>query len=410
MESLKTFVYFGRGSGGGYESGEVRARGLSSAQSLLLERGIAVEFLTEKRPPFWKRDWNFGKNRTPLPRTLLAFTRQLALLLRAGISLLRALELLARHDSGTALGKILESLIREVGMGHHLHEALALHPKAFDDTYRQLVRAGEASGNLAAVLEALATFRGRAIRTRSRTISALIYPLTVLAVALVALLFLSARVIPKFQLLFRDGGNAPDLPALTRHVTAGCETLRSHFTSLLLFLLISLSLCYFHGRTERGRRRFSSLALKIPLTGRILEKQNLVLFLRTLGLVLGGGVPFAEGLRLACAAVPNAFLRNYLESIAARAREGVPLGELFAESPHVPAAVQGLVAVGEASGSLAPMALHAADILEEELADALERLSALLRPLVVLLLAGVVGTVAAAMFLPLTQLLQFQSL
>jgi type IV pilus assembly protein PilC len=406
MEPLKTFTYFGRRKNGGYESAEVCARDHQSAQHLLESRGFVVEFLGEKRRPFWKREWNWRGGESIGPEVLLALTRRWAILLRAGVGPVEAMEMLATHGDARQL---VRALLREVRLGRPLHEAMGSHPRVFDSTYRRLIRAGEASGNLATVFETIANCRSRSIRSRNRVLSALIYPFTVLIVALLTILFLTIRIVPKFQILFQGTGKSTQLPQLTRSVVRCCEFFQGHHGAPLWSAILLFILCYLWGKTGRGRRIFSALSLRLPLLGPLILRQNLVLFLRTMGLVLEGGIPISEGLDLACGTVSNESLRRYLEVLSSRAREGVPLGELMAESTRIPAAVRGLIALGEGSGNLAAMATYAADLLEEELSTATERLSALLQPTVVLILAGVVAIVAAAMFLPLTNLLQFQS-
>ncbi|MDR3316638.1 MAG: type II secretion system F family protein [Puniceicoccales bacterium] len=411
MEPIKKFSYFGRGVGGGYESGEIAATDVRTAQKILIGRRIAVEFLEEKRPPFWKRELRVrGMGPSLSPVKLVSFTRQLAILLRAGVHLVDALKALGSPREKPSFLKILESLIGEVRLGRYLHEAMGLYPKIFDEPYRQLVRAGELSGNLAAVLGELALHRGRSLKVRNRTISALIYPVIVLATALAAILFLAVKVIPRFQILFQVGGERPPLPLLSRSLMALCHFLEHRLFWVLSLFLVLLLLYVCWSRSVRGRQLLGAVALAFPLLGPLVVRQNLVLFLRTFGLVIGNGIPFGEAVQLACQSIPNVALRHRLDAIAARAREGVSLGELFSGERYIPATVQGLVSVGEKGANLSAMLSLAADVLEEELETALERLAAVLQPALVLLLAGVVATVAAAFFLPIAQLLQLQTL
>ncbi|MDR0340621.1 MAG: type II secretion system F family protein [Puniceicoccales bacterium] len=174
-------------------------------------------------------------------------------------------------------------------------------------------------------------------------------------------------------------------------------------SALALFLFL-------WSQTASGRSRCSALLLHIPLLGNLVRRQGLVSFFRTLGVALGHGVIFPEALRLSCRAIGNIALRSYFESISIRAGEGVPLGELLGQSAVVPSSVRGLVAVGERSGTLSSMATYAADILEEELGSVVERLSAILQPTVILLLAGTVALIAASMFLPMSQMLQMRAI
>ncbi|MDR2664168.1 MAG: type II secretion system F family protein [Puniceicoccales bacterium] len=405
MESLKTFTYFGEDGAGGYVCGEVRGTDAAAARRELESRSIGCDFLVERRPPFWRR--NLKKTTRPRAEQLVAFTHQLALLLRAGIHLVDGLEMLAQREERSALGNILAPLAGEVRSGRFLYEAMELYPNVFDETYRNIVRAGESSGDLAAVLESVAESRRKSLRSKTKAISAAIYPLAVLAVALAAVLFLTGHVIPRFQSMLQD--SAVPLHPLTRAVMAFSEFLRTRRT-LIFAVPGALALFLFlWSRTVAGRRSCSALLLRIPLLGNLIRRQGLIFFFRTLGSALGHGVPFPQALRLSCRAVANVALRNYFESISVRAGEGVPLGELLLQSSIVPPSVRGLIAVGESSGTLSAMSLYAADILEEELGSAIERLAAILQPAVVLLLAGTVALVAASLFLPMSQMLQMRS-
>ncbi|MDR0679025.1 MAG: type II secretion system F family protein [Puniceicoccales bacterium] len=332
----------------------------------------------------------------------------MALLLRAGIHLVDGLEMLAQREDRSGLRNILAPLACEVRAGRFLYEAMELYPNIFDEVYRNIVRAGEASGALAAALDSIATARRRTLRNKSKAISAAIYPLAVLAVALGAILFLTGHVIPRFQTMLQD--SSLPLPPLTRAVMTFSDFLRRRQTPLLAGPSVLLLLLFLWSRTAGGRRRCSALLLRIPLLGNFIRRQGLVLFFRTLGSTLGHGVPFSEALRLSCRAIGSTALRTHFESLSVRAGEGVPLGELLGQSSVVPSSVRGLIVVGERSGTLSSMATYAADIMEEELGSAVERLSAILQPTVVLLLAGTVALIAASMFLPMSQMLRMRSL
>ncbi|MDR2667831.1 MAG: type II secretion system F family protein [Puniceicoccales bacterium] len=383
---------------------------MADARRILSERRIAIDFLAEKKLSLWRRNLHFGKKTRVSAEQLVSFTRQLALLLRAGIHLIDALEMLGQRDKKLPLAGILQSVAAEVRAGRFLCEAMELHPNVFNETYRNLVRAGEASGDLAVVLESIASARGRELRSKTRAVSALIYPVTVLVVALLAIMFLTGRVIPRFQNVIQGDGSTMAMPTVTRVVMSFCQFIRTQQLRIF-FSLIAIPLAIaLWAKTERGRKLCSAAILRIPLLGKLILRQNLVLFFRTFGSVLGHGVPFSESLRLSCRAVSNAALRNYFEIITIRAGEGVPLGELLAQTATIPASVRGLIAVGERSGTLAVMATYAADILEEELGNAVDRVSAILQPATILILAGAVAIVAAAMFLPMTQMIQLRSI
>ncbi|MDR2577068.1 MAG: type II secretion system F family protein [Puniceicoccales bacterium] len=412
MEPLRTFSFWGRKKGGGYESGEISARNLAAARQVLSDRDISVEFLMERPIPSWRRTWQKVKNsfRGGGGEWVLHFTRQLSTLLRAGIPLVDAIELLLEQTVEASRRSLLEAILRDLRLGHYLHEALELHPQFFDETYGQLVRAGELSGNLPAILEAISASRGRSLRHRNRAISALIYPLVVFFVAVVALFFLSLKILPQFQLLFRGEGQTIHLPYLTHVLGKLFATVHRHCLLLTLLLLLLSFITAGWAHTERGRIRLASFALRLPLFGQLILWQQLILFLRVFSLAFGNAVPFPETLQLSCKSVANKSLRALLAGVAARAQEGVFLGELLAGYKKIPASVRGLIAVGERSGRLASMAALAADSLEEDLENKIQRLAAILQPAITIALAGMVAAVAMVLFLPLTQALQLRAL
>ncbi|MDR3117187.1 MAG: type II secretion system F family protein [Puniceicoccales bacterium] len=340
------------------------------------------------------------------PEFLIALASRLALLLRAGISLTAALEMLIRQEGKAPRKVLLEEILRGLNQGRYLHEVLGDRGSIFDESYRRMIRAGELAGDLPSVLEALATARRRTQHARARTVSALIYPVLVLAVALCAILFLCGHVLPHFQELYRS----QRLPTLTAGALTLGQFLQRRGMALAITLALALVALVLYGKTPAGRQFLPKIPFRIPVLGKLLRRQCLVLFLRTFSLSLRHGIPYGEAFSLASSAVPVAFLRSQLHAIGVRSCEGVPLGEILAGETPFPAAAAGLLAAGESAGNLAAMASHAADLLEEELSLSLERLAAILRPLIILLLAALVAWIAIALLLPIAQLSQLQGL
>ncbi|MDR2341241.1 MAG: type II secretion system F family protein [Puniceicoccales bacterium] len=337
---------------------------------------------------------------------LLAFTRQLAVLIRSGVGLLKALQILERQEKNSTLRMVITTAIQGLTLGQPLHGILESFPQIFDVTYCQMVKAGESSGDLGATLEYISSFRTRILRTKHRTVSALFYPITVLIVALAAVLFLTTYVVPRFENLLQASNSSAPMPALTRTLIAFGTFLRAHAHFLPLTIMLAVFGLCIGGQTQSGRLLRGKIALRLPFFGQLFLMQNLVIFLRTFGLLLEHAVPTTEALALAANGLPNAAMKSYLLQLVDRVRAGESLIDLLAPSPFMLPFVHGLLVVGEESGRLADMLLHAGEATAEELDRHLERAAAVLQPVVVLILAGVVALIAAAMLLPMAQMLQ----
>jgi type II secretory pathway component PulF len=410
MAMQKKFVFWGRDANGGYESGELSAESLKIAKLLIDERNIIVEFISERPESCFNRA--ITAMRIPLSKSkheLTRFTQQLSILLRAGIQLGNALDLLSQQNRKSAMAPILETILREIRSGHYLHEAMAQYPRIFDAALLNLVRAGELSGNLPGVLDAYYVAANRSQKNRRRTISALIYPLTVLFSSIFAIFFLTAKIVPRFQMLIQNEHQSAQLPLLTSMLVKLFSGIRDNSFFIAAIIFVFAILVIILSSTANGRQRISAIALSIPLVGNLILRQQLVLFLRTFSLSLSNSVPFTEALQLACGTVSNIALRKQLLAITNRVKDGISLGELLSWSTKIPPTVYGLIAVGERSACLSSMSSLAADSLDMELEIEIERISAIMRPVITIILAGLVAVVAAALFLPLTKALQINA-
>lgn len=337
---------------------------------------------------------------------LTRFTQQMATLLNAGVPLSESLDLLGKAEIFPKIHSAIAGLARAARSGRLLHEAMQLYPSVFDENYRNMVRAGELSGDLGKILANVGRFREKMARAKSKTISSLIYPILVTLVALGIIFFLAMYLVPRFeQLLIATNKNAT-LPALTRWVTSVCCFLRDHFWWFFIVLCLLGAVVILLQQNHRFQIGFSRCQLKIPLFGGLIFRQNLAIFVRTLGILLDNNVPFVEALRLAANGMRHPALQEIMFSCVRRVREGELFSETLRSSPVQMPLVRALVEVGEATGKLSETLLSASEQLEQELDRAIERTSALLQPVIVLCLAGVVSVIAVAMFLPLTQLLQ----
>lgn len=339
-------------------------------------------------------------------REISVFTRQLATLLRAGMPLARGLEVLARQEQRRALRHLEEDLRARLAEGGSLSDAMAAHGPAFDRLYLGMVRSGEAAGALATVLERLARFAEKSLQLRARVRTALIYPTVVLAVAASVLAGLVVFVVPRFQQIFADLLKGAPLPPLTEAVLAISAAVRAQwlpgFAGMLAigFLLVGLR------RTRVGARAWDSLLLRLPLLGSLLSRSVIARLARTLGTLLGSGVPMLPALAITRETCGNARFARALDRVHDRVRAGEPLARPLEDSGVVPPLVTGLVDVGEQTGQLPAMLDRVADIYEDEVDQAAAGLGAALEPLLILFLALVVGVIVIALFLPIVRIVQ----
>lgn len=340
------------------------------------------------------------------PKELMVFTRQLGTLLRAGLPLLRGLEILARQQRDRRWRGVLEAIAREIEGGRTLSRALESHPKIFDRLFVGMVRAGEASGSLDVVLDRLARFQEKSLQLRGRMKAALVYPAIVSFVALAILVGLLVFVVPKFKQIFADLLRGAPLPALTRAVLGASEWVQRHYLWLIAAGGLGLAASLLLRRTARGVRLADRLLLALPGFGDFVQQAVVARFARTLGTMLASGVPILPSLLIARDTCGNSRIADAVAAVHDRVREGEGVAAPLAATGRFPALVASMVEIGEQSGQLPEMLAKVADIYEEEVDQVVAGLSAMVEPFLILFLAGVVGTIVIALFLPIIRIVQ----
>ncbi|MDD3179679.1 MAG: type II secretion system F family protein [Opitutaceae bacterium] len=343
------------------------------------------------------------------PRAVALFTRQLATMLRAGLPLLRALELLARQERTPAFKDTIETIAGTIRSGGALSDALARHPRVFDRLALNMVRAGEASGKLDLVLERLARFQEKALHLRGRIRAAMVYPVIVLTFAVVILVALLVFVVPIFQKIFHDLLRGAPLPALTQSVLDLSAFIQGHWFAAA-GLVVAAGLV-FRGirRTRSGARWFDLALLRLPPFGGLLLKSATTRLARTLGTLLASGVPILPALLLTRETIANTRIREALTLVHDRVREGGSVADPLDSVRIFPPMVVGLIEVGEHTGRLPAMLDKIADTYDEEVDNAVAGLTSLIEPVIIVLLAVVVGTIVVAILLPIVRIVQMLS-
>lgn len=332
---------------------------------------------------------------------VLLFTREMADLLDAGLPMDRAFSVLIEQTDSEALRTMLAAMQGDIRAGQPLSEALTKFPREFPELYVNMVRAGEVSGQLASVMERLAAFLEKEAVRRSQIMAALTYPMVLISVAVLAVTFLLTWVIPKLSGVFKEMGAVLPLPT---RILLGMAGFLTHWWWAILLAIVG---GFFGFRawvnTDAGRRAFDGFRLRAPMLGALTQKIVAARLVRTLGTLLGGGVPILDAMDISSAAVGNRVATEAVIAARGSVRQGETLHQAMEQAGNFLPVVRHMTAVGEETGRLPHMLLRTADTLDFEVDSAMRRLTSLVEPLVVLLMGGFVAFVVMSILLPIFQ-------
>jgi len=335
-------------------------------------------------------------------RELAIVTRQLATLLKSGLPLSEALNAMVDQATDATTERIFRDLREKIASGSPLAEALAKHPRNFNDLYVNMVRAGEASGNLDIVLMRLAEYLQRQASLRSKVASALFYPVILIFLGTAVVIFLMSYVVPKITAVLLQRGNV--LPAPTQ-ILIGVTRFIQNYWWLLLGGAVGVVVLYrLFVATNQGRLLVDTYKLKIPLIGPVIKKQAVARFANTLSTLLKSGLPALDSLRIVGQVVNNALLTKVIDEIHSRILEGADIATPVKRSGVFPPGIGYMIAVGEQSGQLEEVLDHIADAYEEEVNLTIQRLTTVMEPVILIVLAGIVLLIILAVLLPLVQI------
>lgn len=335
-------------------------------------------------------------------RELIFFAVQLSTLLKAGIALLRALEIIRRGTANPYFQKVIASLGQDVSSGAPLSLGLEKHKKVFPWVWINLVKVGETTGKLPEVLEEIAHYQEASERIKSKVISAFFYPGILTVAVIAALTFLLIFIIPKFEEIFKSQDMS--LPVITQIVISASNIVRFQFPFLVVIVVgIVVSLHYLK-KTPAGRIGYDHFRLRAPVFGDLLVQVGAVRFSRSLSTLLKAGVQILQGLEISGKLVENHFLESKLKEVSLAVRGGKGLGGQIEAKKIFPVFMTQLISVGEESGQLERFLELIANFYEDCVDTFLTRLSTLLEPILLLFMGGVIGTIVVSMFLPIIQL------
>jgi len=333
-------------------------------------------------------------------RELVIFTRQFATMIDAGLPLVQCLDILAEQNPNKRFKEIIRTVRQDVEQGSTFAEALRKHPKPFDSLYVNLVQAGEIGGILDTILTRLAVYLEKADALARKVKGAMVYPTTVLVVAIGVVVLMLVKVIPTFAKMFEDFGG--ELPAPTQMVIS-ISNFMQHWVWLAMIVIGSALWTFFYARRKnlRFRRATDSIFLKMIIFGPLLQKVAVARFTRTLGTMIASGVPILDGLEIVARTAGNVVIEEALMDVRSAISEGKTIAEPLQESGVFPGMVVQMIAVGEETGAMENMLSKIADFYDEEVDTAVDALTAMLEPAMMVFLGGTVGGLLIAMYLPI---------
>ena len=338
-------------------------------------------------------------------KVLMIFTRQLATLIDSGLPLLRSLNVLAKQERDKVMKKTIDKLADSVQSGSTFSDALALHPKVFNDLFVNMVKAGEVGGVLELVLTRLSEFQEKAAKIKNKIISAMVYPIIVMTMALGILCFLLVFIVPRFEVIFHDLLGDKPLPPVTQFVIGFSGFMQNHGL-ILLGIIVAIGFLYnLVGRTRRGRLAIDNLKLRMPLFGNLNRKTAISRFARTLGTLVTSGVPILQALNITRETAGNAAIALALARVHDSVKEGESIVQPLEASKQFPPMVVSMIDVGEETGKLPEMLLKMADVYDDEVDNAVAALTSMLEPIMIVFLAVIVGTIVLALFTPLISII-----
>jgi len=332
-------------------------------------------------------------------KDIVIFTRQFSTMIDAGLPLVQGLNILADQAENPTFKGILKQITKDVEGGSTLAEAMKKHPKVFNELFVNLIAAGEVGGILDTILQRLATFIEKAEELKSKIKGAMTYPIVVVIIAFIVIAVILIFVIPVFQDMFASFGSA--LPAPTQIVVNMSDFMKSNIVYVILGIIAFSFVFKQYRNTKGGRKTTDTVALKLPVFGDLLKKTAVARFTRTLGTMLSSGVPILDSLEIVAKTAGNVVIEEIVLEVRGSIAEGQTIAEPLSENDVFPGMVIQMISVGEATGALDTMLEKIADFYDKEVDAAVDALTSMLEPLLMLFLGGAIGGLVVAMYLPI---------
>ena len=382
-------------------TGEVR-KGIMEADSPdLVNSRLKAQQLSPVKVKKKPKEFNLSFGSPVSEKELVVFIRQFATMIDAGLPLVQCLEILSSQGDNKAFNGVLKEIKAYVEQGGTFSDALKKHPKIFDSLFVNLVAAGEMGGILDTILNRLAIYIEKCVQLKRQVRSAMVYPSAVLGVAVAIIFVMMTWVIPSFREMFAEFGGEDQLPGLTQTVIAMSEGFVSNVHWILLSMFGAIAGFTYSRKTNGGRHFWDKLLLTVPILGPVMRKIAVARFTRTLGTLLGSGVPILDALNIVGKAAGNVIVEDAILKTSEKIREGRTMAEPLMETGVFPSMVVQMIGVGEQTGAMDTMLNKVADFYEDEVDVAVGALTSLLEPIMMVVIGGIVGVILISMYLPI---------
>jgi type IV pilus assembly protein PilC len=389
---------------GAAHQGSIEASSRQDAIQAVKSMGLYVVSLTEKQPNLWERASNVWIGKPVKSKEFVVFCRQLAVLLEAGTSITQSLTLLSKHTESKPFQQVLERIVTEISAGSTFSEACSRYPKIFPKIFVYMIRAGEVGGHLDEIMRRIATHYERESQIREKSKSAMTYPLIVSIVAVLAIVFLLTKVIPQFVTSLEQSGS--EIPWPTRIVLAASSFLVTYWFVFVLIAMVAVIGWILIKQNPAVRYQLDKLALRLPIFGVVAQKSAISRMARTLSTLLASSVPVLQSISIVAEVVGNEVMARSLHASKESLRRGETMSGPLQDSEVFPPLVSHMIRVGEETGRLESMLEKIAEFYEEDVIQATARLNAVIEPMLLLMLALIVGTIVLSVMLPMFQIYQ----
>ncbi|KLD78900.1 type II secretion system F family protein [Xanthomonas hyacinthi] len=392
------FVWEGTDKRGVKMKGEQAAKNANLLRAELRRQGITPSVVKPKPKPL------FGAAGSKISTKDIAFfSRQMATMMKSGVPIVGSLEIIASGHKNPRMKKMVDQVRTDIEGGSSLYEAISKHPVQFDELYRNLVKAGEGAGVLETVLETVANYKENIEALKGKIKKALFYPAMVMAVALLVSSILLVWVVPQFEDVFKGFG--AELPAFTQMIVAASRFMVSYWWILLILLIGTIGgFIFAYKRSPSMQHGMDRLVLKVPIIGQIMHNSAIARFSRTLGVTFRAGVPLVEALDIVAGATGNSVYEKAVLRMRDDVSVGYPVNMAMKQANLFPHMVIQMTAIGEEAGALDAMLFKVAEYFEQEVNNAVDALSSLLEPLIMVFIGTIVGGMVVGMYLPIFKL------
>lgn len=400
---MPKFNWEGRSKSGSVQKGVMEAANQALVEAQLKKYGFSGITIKEEGKGLGKGISipGFGAKKVQT-KDLVVFTRQFATMIDSGLPLVQCLEILAGQQENPTFKNVLFKVKEAVESGSTFADALGKHPQVFDQLYVNLVAAGEVGGILDTILNRLAAYIEKAMKLAKQVKGAMVYPATIMSIAVIVVGVILVFVIPTFAKMFADFGG--ELPGPTKLVIALSDFFKKYIIVMIVgFFVLKYAFGKYYA-TQKGKKVVDALALKAPIVGPLIRKVSVAKFTRTLGTMISSGVPIMDGLEIVAKTAGNKIVEEAIYRVRQAISEGKTMAEPLAESGVFPPMVVQMISVGEATGAMDAMLNKIADFYDDEVDDAVGALTSMMEPLLMVVLGTTVGGLVIAMYLPIFKL------